>query len=71
MPAVLGEFSVQVDCGHGADPMLGDLVRVKVLGRRLTLEVVRVARYRVPVAVDGGRATHFVRLRPRRAYVEE
>lgn len=41
-------------------------------GRRLSVEVVRVARYRRPARVAGGAvATHFVRLRARSVYLED
>lgn len=68
---VVGEFTLHLQCPVVA-PAVGDLIGVKIFGRRVCFEVVRVAEYRRAHEVDAGAwATHFVRLRPRVSYLEE
>lgn len=67
---VVGAFAVHLEC-PGPPPVEGDLLPVMLLGHEFSCEVVRVAEYRRPQAVEGGWATHFVKLRPRATYLEE
>lgn len=73
MLRAVGEFSVQLDCREARlPPAPGQMLILELRGRRLSAEVLRVARYPQPLRLEGGGlATHFVRLRPRSAYLEE
>ena len=67
VPEIVGEVALELDCSRGEEPVVGAVLRLSMgAGPSAFFEVVRVGKYRKPMP-----ATHFVRLRRRRAYLED